>query len=618
MSAIRSNISFLLTVVAAIVTLTLGLAPNSIVGRDLSLIQRVAFLEMSLILGLVISVQWTKSTIQDPERHYSLVKIIRALSVFLIGVALYTGRLTSEYQRPDVFFFTIAAYFILMFAELWLFPPNPALFVARLLIGSVTAAGTFAALYPGFVGADPYTFLSIANSIRGLGGGLPVPLAASVWYVNSPIESIASVVTSFTTSLPLVSSILLLGIVCCSLMTVCAAALALRIFQNNRVAMLASWFTALFPFLWLWATWPIPELIAVCALTILFLIAFGNVPHQIALSLPLIAIITLAHGGVSLETSVLFGIIYILSRRTLFLRIALISGLAFMSYATLVAESSASSGVLAIFNTIILLLTPTAQSATGSAVTAGGLLGYAEALSYTLPLAISVGLSWHGYIHITRRGKSLQLWSRVLILSIAVILVSYSLTISNSTSTDATRYLDLFAYSLLGVGAAFGIDLVRSKGHLGKVIVAVLCLLYATSGVSNGFVAPDLWQGLGDTHFATETRLQDSTTVTEFASMTYIESHDVSLVFEYNIHPRFLTLPNFSSFRNPGLDEYYNTILYSSSPSFSQIAPYLVLLSSRANMLGFRTNVVGAFSVGPNADTVYSNPVSAVYLVTVS
>lgn len=583
--------------------------------------ERVAFAEAGLLL-LAISAagimpkdsSWGTAS-QAVRRSITISQISVLLATFLSLFA------STGYIRPIAFFVLLMIYFSTLFLDV-LYPVSTGAFLIKLFLGQALWMGSSAILYPGFIGVDSYRDYYIAQSIVTNAGGLPKPFALYVWYNVTPTAPVLYAVGNILPHLSLRVSELLVGFVVASVTVLVSGSLARRITKDIRGVFLTMWMGCLIPYVWVWATWPIPEMLAVvlaiCSIAVV-LLKYQRSSTFILISL-FMAVLALTYGGTILELVLILLTIYLFTRRTTALQGGLLAFAFFLIYNIFVVSEGTQFGFFTLFQYLQTLFTFGSFTSAPTVPAQNWLISLVESVSSTYWFVFLVGVSFFYAISLLNKrlrkdGSLVVLFVLSFVLVVSGFVFSFLLP-SSLAGGQAVRYISLLAFPLL-VPFVSAVILSVLRSRLGRrLVIPLIIALFIFSAVSNGNVSTDLWRAVGQPGYATSYMLPFTTTYQEMQSQLYLHAYDSTFMVVANYFPEFAnlsltTLPSSLTFGVP----FYAVGLV---PQDAQpIPPYLILNSSVA--LSLRQNIVYYSHYSSTKagvlDFLYSNPTSSIILV---
>ena len=614
----------LVTALAGFTVLVVATVPSAFITttkQSTILLIRLTGIEISVLLFAVWLPQiiWKReaNTLVTHKRNPSLL----VLQVTTICLALFSTFFSKDYMRPLLFFPVIMLFYFLLFLEVFRSNPSPTSFLLKLIIGQALLMESLAFMYPGFLAVDSYRDFAIARVIEASAGGLPTAFVyIPIWYNVTPMLPLTYVSINLLTGLPLRTAELLIGFVMTTILTIGTGLLTLALSKNIRYSLLAIWFCSLVPSIWIWSTWPIPEIMALALFVICLAIILGDgKSHNSILAIILTVVIVLTHGGIALALIGVALVIFLLNRDRVALHVLIIGGVFFASYTVLASSGTAISGLQTIVLFLQSLFKPVFSVPQTSSNLYQGALAPLEAVSYTYWWVFLGVFGWIGLMTLAdlRMPKRRAIVSLV-VLSYLGILFSFASGILNTTSTDVTRYIALIGYPILCASAAFGLFSVARFPLVRKFFIPILVIALVFSGISNAVISPDLWQSLGQNSYATNYRVQYTTSYEEQQSQIFLNVYDRNYLIAYNYIPEFvnLTYPVPYLAKQFTLEEHPKHYLVGVSPFlYTPTPPYIILYSVRASEQNFvNYSLLSNISVD-TSDIIYSNPTSYLLFV---
>lgn len=591
--------------------LGLAIALELVVLLRGSTAEKVVGTEIALVL-ILVSVLNHNSPEEYSGRRQPLLshRSLTVLEYMFLASAFTNVFLINGYERPLTFFFSIIGFYSLMLvkaispAELRMGP-----FIVELVLGQFIFIESFALLYPGFVAVDSYRDLWISQSIIANAGGLPRNFGAVVWYDFSPIAPLLYSSASLVSRIPLRLTELLLGFTFPMIITFSLYAIAYRVTSSAYVARIAMMLCSLLPYLWLWASWPIPETLALAFVILGTELTIRGSTSKGFLGTVFFVISTvLTHGGMAVILTVLMLVVYASTRSRLALNVCLMTTLTLLSYSILVVVLGAQAGLTSILNEIWAIFTPAGFQFQAPSVGQLNLIGISESLVGTYWWILLATLAWLGFS--TLYDGNQMTANRRLVTSLTILggffFVFGILSAVVVTQSNAGRYVGLGGYVLMTMPAALGVvSLEKRIGSRKRVALSLLLLLFVVSGISSPLVSPDLWQDAGQSHYAAVNRLIYSTTYVDRASQTFLRVFDSRYYVVSNYYLEFTNM----SFSNSMY------VLSTSTLHIGTEEPYLILISFRAIQMHFPPVTQSTNLTLGNYDVIYSSEGSGVTLV---
>jgi hypothetical protein len=581
--------------------------------------EKIDGLEFSALLLSAFFVYTGRGSVSRNGGSIHISSAIHSSELVCLGLALFSAMFSADYARPILFFVFMILFYLLLFVEAYSFSSSTGAFVLKLLFGQALLIGSFASLYYGFVGVDSYRDYAIATSIINSAGGLPKPFVQLIWYDATPTAPLSYAIAHLIVGMNLRDSELMLGFIFSWLPILAIGVLSLRITRDKKQSLLSMWFASLMPLFWIWATWPIPEMMAV-SFVLLALMVFlqGNKTASLIMSVLFGVLTVFTHGGMSLILIVSMFFIFFMTR----LRLALLSGfmalIAFFTYSAYVSVIETQYGLATLSLFVNAVLSKGSQATVASQGIIPGLSGFLDQVSLTFSWIALAVLVWIGILSV---GKSFP--RRRLVLSISLIVFA-CLGLANlfqvvGSSTDTSRYIGLIGYPLMAIVASLGLFSMPPSLRK-RIFVSIMIAIFVVSVVLNPYISPDIWLGNRQASFAATFRLQTSTTLQELSSQVFLNNFDHSYAVESNYVPMFtnLTLPaNSTIVPFPALFQTIYTMQGVVAPKFSKVPPYVLLLTARSDQLNY------TFAVNPaskailtNPDIIYESPISTIIVVT--
>jgi len=500
-------------------------------------------------------------------------------------------------------------------------------YVMKLVVGQALFVGSISLMYPSAFSIDSSRDLQIAGLILRHSGGLPLDVGPIIWYDFSPMAPLLYSASKLITGFSLIDSEVLVGFVFPVVLTLVVGAIAAQISKTTRGVLFAMWLSILNPFLWYFASLPIPEMLALDFLMLAALVLVKQSEAPVSRGIYptiglLVVAIVLTHGGIAIELLGALIVVSFLSRSRFALVTLAMSSVAFAAYLVYGAEVGVPSGLLTLASfvgSLAIHVSPALQPLSALNLTSVPIQIVLATTSTYWWVFLGV-LGWFGLLR--ELNASPKIRTTYLTLSVmALMLVMFGALIDllGSGQGQAVRYVSLFGYSLLCVPAAVGISSIRFGSNAKKVFAfgAVALVILATT--ASPLVSPLLWQQIGQTSQAT-TRLLPVTTEPELSSQTFLNVHDDCYVVVANYIPQFVdlsagcpavgayTLPSESTLSTVGVASY----------SARVDPPFVVLLSIPKEMyLPYSVDWANPLSnlSSPSPQIVYSSEFSRVVFV---
>jgi hypothetical protein len=578
------------------------------------LLRKVLLIEGSLLLIALIPV-YHESIAVEGRGYARRSWLTTPAELFLLVSSLILALTSGEVGRPLLFFVLMGLFYLLMFIESTAKETPLPSFILKWLFGQAIFFGTFSTLYPGFVAVDSYRDLNIATFILKHAGGIPQPFTSLIWYNATPLAPLSYVSTSLVAGISLASSEAILGFIFVATAVLIVGAMTVLIFKDRRSGLMAIWLGGLIPYVWLWSTWPIPETLAILYSLSILLILFQRKKVLQLITVPLVVAVTFGHGGVAAELILILLTVVALSRDRALVNPLAILAISYTGYIVYASVSSTPSGLVATIRFLTALVTPqstfVAPNITSSSVGTALIQAIETIAGYSWQVII-IAMGLIGFDKILRLQHSIRRNQLALLLIIAVdLLASVVFTLTGST-TDAVRYVSLVGYLASPIVIVVAVLHFLAAHRTARVVLATVIILFTVTSVANPQVAPDLWQGIGQTQFAVSQRLAFSTTIEELQSQWFVNAHDYSYPVVANYLPESVNLINggYPASLYLGLG---NFGMHGVDVHSTPIPPYIILLSYRALNSSFvLANHVA--NLTSRSSIVYSNPSASIEL----
>jgi hypothetical protein len=546
-------------------------------------------------------------------------RIITKLEYACLALAFSSLLFVDNYSRPFLFFPLMTGFYYLLLTKVLSHTgPLPSSCFLELIIGQVIFIESFALLYPGFVGVDSYRDLAISQSIVNSAGGLPKDFGAVLWYDFSPTAPLLYAIGNIVSSVPLRLTELLQGFTFPAAVMIALYSMMKSMFSDQRLAWTALVVSSLLPFLWIWASWPIPETLGLAfAILSLVLSLRVNTSKGILGLIPLVVATVLTHGGIAMILIMLLFALYLTSHSKHVLRVGFMAVLIFLTYTVFVYVQGAQFGVTTIWYALLSAFTPSGFSFKPPSIGQGGIPGIVESLVATYWWIFLSSLAWAGLVQLLGKGAMPKYRRTGILLSLvgAVFFSTYFSSVILVTQGNIGRYVGLVGMMLLSISTSLGLvsivdNLSSSKK---RVLLTMLMLLFVISGVCSPLVSPDFWQGIGQSQYAMNNRLQYSTTIEEATSQQFIGNYDSNYYILSNYYLGFVNTIN------PKIG---SSLLFSNNfggaghvrlPLGQE--QYLVLLSYRVARIDLPNPMPSMNITLQTSDVIYSNPESIATLV---
>jgi hypothetical protein len=571
--------------------------------------ERIVGLEIAVVFGVVWFLNHSSPFDNIGGRRPQISHRLLVASEFLfLSLSISALLFVEDYTRPLLFFVFVAGFYSTMFMEtLNDKKSSTASFLLRLVVGQFIFLESFAILYPGFVAVDSYRDLFISQSIVSSGGGLPQTFTNIVWYDFSPMAPLLYAIGHIVSAAPLRTTELGVGFAFPTVSILAIGSIVNKVTSNMYSARIAILFGSLLSYLWVWATWPIPEMFAlslVC-LSIVLCLQSGTGKAIIGSTL-LVATVVLTHGGMAIILTVITFSIFLLTRiRTA----AYVSGVAlvlFLVYSVYAFSQGVQLGIVTFWTFLLATLTESGLAAAAPTFgQSGSVIGTTESALGAYWWILLAAFAWLGFLAMLKNDSK---YKRISILLTILAAFSFGVGISSAilaTRTDTIRYFGLIGYPLLCISASVGlVSLGRKLQSNGRIALSVLLFLFVISGVVAPSVSPDFWQDVGQGHYAAVNRLSSSTTIAEEASQISLNNHDNNYYITSNYFLEHVDIgqpldkfPLSASFT-------YIEVGYTQSAIVG--IPHVVLISLRAIQMGFPNQTPPVVDLQKN-DIVYSS-----------
>jgi hypothetical protein len=577
---------------------------------------RIVGIEISVVL---ISVWLLHHTRTNSDRiRKSVVVNYRFISLVewtFLGLALVSLLYVNNYTRPLIFFVFIAAFYSMLFLEnANATKTSTSAFILKLVLGQLILFESFALLYPGFVGVDSYRDMAIANSIVSNAGGLPRDFGGIIWYDFSPVALLLYGILNLILGGPIRTAELTAGFVFPLITMLSIGSIVNQITQNAYATRTSLLILSILPYFWVWATWPIPEVLALSFLSLAIMVCLQSNATKTIIILTIFALmVVFTHGGIAVASIILMLALYLVGRYRLAQYAFAITSMIFLVYSTYIFSNAVKPGIVTFWTFLLASLTPSTYIST-SAAQAGGFEIIIETLLTSFWWIVLLAFTWLGFLLVLREDSK---YRRIVLLLTLIATISFIAGVLSevvATQTDTTRYLGLFGYPFMSICASLGlVSLLKKSQARVKIALAMLVLFFIISGVVSPLVSPDLWQNVGQSHYSGASRLKYSTTNAEFASQSFLNKYDTHYYVLSNYLLEGINLTNPQA-QFPLSASFTVQQLGYTLDSISGV-PHIDLISFRASELGFPNPTPSTSFSAEGRDIVYSNAGSvAVFL----
>jgi hypothetical protein len=514
--------------------------------------------------------------------------------------------------------------YVLLFLEAFYFKAGLRAFTIKLIAAQMLFIETFPALFTSVDTTDGSRDLFIADSIIKNAGGIPHQFTKIVWYNFSPLTSISYAIQSLVIHISTLHAEQLVGFVFVLLAVLATGSIALKVTGDVRQSMLCMWVACLIPFAWEYATFPIPEMMAVAMLLLIVrLIMQKETPLSTLASSILVVCIVLTHGGVALELTILAFFIYLLTRESSVLRTSVLALIMFLTYSVYAAVTSTPSGITTILQSIESVTTAIPYSTLHLAT--NSLEWIAQAASSSFWWVFLGIFAWVGFVeYLNHDGSRQKTYLAFLLISFALFGAGIGYLVQPVASGQEIRYVSLVGYMMLCVPASSGLVILGLRKGGRRLVIPLVIVIFVVATVPNVAVSSDFWHDLGQVNYS-GFRMVWTETPSELGSQTYLNAYDTCYVIAANYLPRFVDLnfasdcPSLAAYTVEG-NTFLNDYVYQgyviggvASVTTNVRPPYVVLISSR--LAEFSPFAYGVANPAANAflilsDIVYSNPSS--------
>ena len=584
--------------------------------------EKIIGIEATVFL-IALSILYYKKDSLSPSTSRAIIIPSQILIIseilLIIFLSIIYVTLTNHYARPTVFFVLGCTYFLLLSAEIFISMPSKIYFFFKLMLGQLILIQSFGFIYPGFIAADTYRDYYIANFIMYKGGGLPYPFTNIMWYDYSPTAPLIYAIHGLVTGISLRASVLVAGFVFVALSTACIGILSTHIFRVNKISLLSMLFVSLMPYFCVWATMPIPEMLAITLALLTLSLIYSKSPQRTSpVAALLVLAIVLTHGGTALLFGGMIVIIFLVTRMRFVLYVGMVTLLSFLVYSVYVSVDGAPTGFSTIVGFIVGLLglsEPT-EVLVNSKGPITSILVF-ETITTTYWYIFLIGFAWVTLVLTLNSSLSRKrIAISMLILSIILTGISLLATLTGLGShLEPARYIGLIAYPILGTFAAPAVHKLSSTTGR-KLVISAIIMLFVVTTVTNAYVSPDFWQDVGDSAFASlAQRLPTSTTNSEMFSQVYVNKYDKLYLVSANFRLEFTNITFSSTAFLPSLYRETTILDGVAPPNLKVIAPFIIIYSMRAAALGFPPQNPSSNITLSQTDIVYSNPDTSVVFV---
>jgi len=524
---------------------------------------------------------------------------------------------TSGFGLPPTFFFLLMAlFYVLMFLSIQGGYEKVWSFVMKLVYGQVLLVESFGSAYPSVFSADSSRDLQIAGLILRHSGGLPARFTGTVWYNFSPIAPISYVVSSLTMGFSLITSELLIGFLVVMLITLTVGGIALVVSGSTRVALLAMLLSSLVPYVWQFATWPLPQVMALAMALLLIGGVIKRVDRPTMLIGGLLALmIVFTHGGVAVELAAVLLLIVVATRSRPILGLFAWLAVTLTIYLVFVTVEGTPTGAVTIVEFIDSLFTlgtahPAPSILTGIAGPTGIVVG--EQVTATYWWVFLGVFGWFGFLAALKTGRFRKNpYPLIVLIALVLLFLGVIIDIVVVSQGQAFRYVSTMGYPLLCIPVAIALGSVMSSSNARRIFVllAVSFLIFAM--VASVSISPELWQSSNQVSYAGY-RLSYVTSAPELSSQVVLSTYDTCYPVAANYLPQFTnitaTCPHLSAY---GLaTESAPSTVGVADPHESVGAPFLVLYSfDKASFTSYVADIANPQSNVnmSDSDIVYSS-----------
>lgn len=557
--------------------------------------------------------------------------VLQLIVFMLIIVAIFYS---NEFLLSKEFYALLAILYGSLFFEAFYFKANIFAYIIKLLIAQLLSIETFAFRFQSVFTFDSFRDLYLTHLILANAGGLPQAWTTTIWYNFTPMAPISYAIQSLIGNLPPIQVETVSGFTVVFVSVLVVGSIAFRIFKDDQICLLSMFLASLIPFIWLFATLPLPEMFAMPLALIAILFALGqqSLKSFVASAISGCTVI-LTHGGLGIELIGILVLIYLFSRNRLAANSAIVLSCVYVVYSFYVIVGNTLSGASTIAFYIRSILTPAPQFISTLA-SKTNLVSQLSTLYQTLTqtywwVLLSV-LTWVGFVELlAHRSRYSKAYLGLLIATIVLFLAGMFFTIQPVFTSEAKRYVGLVSYLVICIPASSSLVMLSLNAKVRRFLVPLMMTLLIVASVSSPLVSPTLWQDFGANSTA-GFRLVNSVTSSEMISQLYLNRYDYCYPVSANYVPEFVNLtPSCSDLLRYHVtsETFYNLIGVAGSTSTNinhediyppLSPPYVVLFSTR--IATYSPSLYGAANPQSNitiqdSDVIYSNSLSLISFV---
>ncbi|HKT22081.1 MAG TPA: hypothetical protein VJR06_05685 [Nitrososphaerales archaeon] len=535
------------TAVAVLLALTpLAIIP---VGIFAFLHPTLTVIVVSVEVSLLLLVAWALVYLRPstgPGSPAALPhRLLDAGEALVLGGALLLLVGSGSAYRPTLFFVLMGAFYLLMFLRLQGKYDRVWPYVTKLIVGQALFAESFALGYPSVFSVDSSRDFQIASHILAHSGGLPASFTTTVWYDFTPMAPLSYAMNKLVTGLPLMNSELLTGFLVTALVTLAVGGIAWSVSKSAQTALLAMWVSSLVPYVWQYATWPIPQMPALAMSLLLIGILIGRGGNSgVAAGAVFALVVVLTHGGMALELILILSVIAVATRSRANYRLLALAAAFYATYVVYASVESAPTGLvtISVFVKTLLTLGEAYLGPSSPLGIASLAVSTAQQVSLTYWWIFLGAFGWLGLLAAYRL-QSLRARLYLLLFGTAFLLLVFgaAVGIAGSAQAQAFRYVSTVGYPLLCIPVAMLLASVISRSSRTRAFALLAVSLLIFSMVADVSVSSDLWQNLGQTGYAGG-RLSYVTTVPELYSQAMLNGYDGCYPVVANYYPQFTNL----------------------------------------------------------------------------
>lgn len=519
--------------------------------------------------------------------------------------------------------------YALLFVEIFYFKPRLSSFIVKLIAVQAMFIETFPNLFTSVFTTDNARDFFIAESILKNAGGIPQNFTGIVWYNFSPVVPLTYAMQSLAINISPFQAEIMSGFTFVLLSVLAIGSIALKVSGSVSQSMLSMWIACLVPFAWEYATFPVPEMVAVAmVLLVICIIMQSNTSMSAVASSILIVVVVLTHGGVAIELIAIVSFIYFMTRNRFALRATLFALTVFTMYTVYAAVVATPSGIIALLQ--ILESVGTLVNSATVYVSGNSLMTIVQSATASFWWVFLGVFSWISFVELLKKVESNQrMYQAFLLGGLVLFSVGIGLLIQPVAQTQTIRYVSLISYMMLCVPAATGLVMLGSRKHGGRLLVLIAVTVFIITSVPNNAVSSDFWHDIGQNGYASFRMIWTETSL-ETSSQIYLNTFDRCYVVAANYLPEFVNIsfspgcPGSTGFTLQGntfINQYFirGFVIGGVASAITNVEPPLVVLTStRLSFFSPVTNKVenpAANITVTSSNLIYSDPYSQIAFV---